>query len=120
MRASTATARRNDIYNALTITLENGALVNLASTGATPLCERNYEVRVFGAKAILQLELWRGTMALIDFDGHRTDFPPLTDGEVYPEPVAGAEFCGCHSRQSRERFARRTGPRRDGNHRSRL
>ncbi len=51
----------NDIYDALTITLENGALVNIASTGATPLKgERNYEVRVFGSKAILQLELWRG------------------------------------------------------------
>jgi predicted dehydrogenase len=82
----------NDIYNALTITLENGALVNLASTGATPLRERNYEVRVFGAKAILQLELWRGTMALIDFDGHRTDFPPLADGEIYPSQSPALNF----------------------------
>ena len=40
----------NDIYNALTVTLENGALVSLASTGATPLAERNYEVRVFGSQ----------------------------------------------------------------------
>ena len=74
----------NDIYNALTITLENGALVNLASTGATPLQERNYEVRVFGAEAILQLELWRGTMTLIDFAGHRKDFPSLKGDEIYP------------------------------------
>ena len=63
---------QNDIYNALTITLENGALANIASTGATPLCERNFEVRVFGSKAILQLELWRGTMTLIDFADKRT------------------------------------------------
>ena len=82
----------NDIYNALTITLENGALVNLASTGATPLCERNYEVRVFGAKAILQLELWRGTMALIDFAGHRTDFPPLSQDEIYPSQAPALNF----------------------------
>ncbi|HEY2084110.1 MAG TPA: Gfo/Idh/MocA family oxidoreductase, partial [Verrucomicrobiae bacterium] len=82
----------NDIYNALTITLENGALVNLASTGATPLRERNYEVRVFGSKAVLQLELWRGTMALIDFAGQRTDFPPLTDGEVYPSQSPALNF----------------------------
>jgi predicted dehydrogenase len=82
----------NDIYNALTITLENGALVNLASTGATPLTERNYEVRIFGSKAILQLELWRGTMALIDFAGHRTDFPPLVDGEVYPSQTPAVNF----------------------------
>jgi predicted dehydrogenase len=82
----------NDIYNALTITLENGALVNLASTGATPLAERNYEIRIFGAKAILQMELWRGSMALIDFAGHRTDFPPLTDGEVYPSESPALNF----------------------------
>jgi predicted dehydrogenase len=74
----------NDIYNALTITLENGALVNLASTGATPLCERNYEIRIFGSRAILQLELWRGTMALIDFTDKRTEFKPLAENEIYP------------------------------------
>jgi predicted dehydrogenase len=74
----------NDIYNALTITLENGALANIASTGATPLSERNYEVRIFGSKAILQLELWRGTMTLIDFSGKRTEFKPLAEDEIYP------------------------------------
>jgi predicted dehydrogenase len=82
----------NDIYDALTITLENGALVSLASTGATPLCERNYEVRVFGSKAILQLELWRGTMALIDFQGRRTDFPPLPEKDVYPGQSPALNF----------------------------
>jgi predicted dehydrogenase len=74
----------NDIYNALSITLENGAFVSLASTGATPLVERNYEVRVFGSQAILQLELWRGTMTMIDFDDQRTDFDPLEKDEIYP------------------------------------
>jgi len=83
---------RNDIYNALTITLESGALVNLASTGATPLRERNYEIRVFGAKAILQLELWRGTMALIDFAGHRTDLPPLAEDQIYPSQSPALNF----------------------------
>ena len=74
----------NDIYNALTITLDNGALASIASTGATPLSERNYEVRVFGNKAILQLELWRGRMALIDFADKRTEFEPLAENEIYP------------------------------------
>jgi predicted dehydrogenase len=74
----------NDIYNALTVTLENGAVVSLASTGATPLAERNYEVRVFGSKAILQLELWRGTMTMVDFADRRTEFKPLAKSEVYP------------------------------------
>ena len=82
----------NDIYNALTITLENGALVSLASTGATPLAERNYEVRVFGSQAILQLELWRGTMTLIDFDGKRTEFKPLAETEIYPSQSPALNF----------------------------
>jgi predicted dehydrogenase len=74
----------NDIYNALTITLENGALVSLASTAATPITERNYEVRVFGSNAILQLELWHGTMTMIDFADQRTEFKPLAKNEIYP------------------------------------
>ncbi|MCX6895295.1 MAG: Gfo/Idh/MocA family oxidoreductase [Verrucomicrobia bacterium] len=74
----------NDIYDALALKLENGALVTVASTGATPMCERNYEVRVFGSRAILQLELWRGTMTLIDFAGKRAEFPPLAEKEIYP------------------------------------
>jgi len=82
----------NDIYNALTITLESGALASIASTAATPLCERNYEVRIFGSKAILQLELWRGWMAMIDFADKRTGFEPLAETENLPEPKAGAEF----------------------------
>jgi predicted dehydrogenase len=82
----------NDIYDALTVTLENGALVSIASTGATPMAERNYEVRVFGSKAILQLELWRGTMTLIDFADKRTEFPPLTESEIYPAQSPALNF----------------------------
>ena len=82
----------NDIYNALTITMENGALVSLASTGATPLAERNYEVRVFGSTAILQLELWRGTMIMVGFDGRRTEFKPLANDEIYPAQAPALNF----------------------------
>ncbi|MGN6555003.1 MAG: Gfo/Idh/MocA family protein [Verrucomicrobiota bacterium] len=82
----------NDIYNALTITLENGALVSLASTGATPLAERHYEVRIFGGRAILQLELWRGTMTLVDFADKRIDFPPLAEHEIYPSQAPARNF----------------------------
>ena len=82
----------NDIYDVLTITLENGALVSLASTGATPLAERNYEVRVFGSQAILQLELWIGTMTLIDFAGKRTEYPSLAETEIYPAQSPALNF----------------------------
>lgn len=83
---------QNDIYNALAITLENGALATIASTGATPLCERNFEVRVFGSKAILQLELWRGTMTMIDFANKRTVLKPLAEKEIYPEQSPALNF----------------------------
>ncbi len=90
----------NDIYDALTITLENGALVSLASTGATPQSEKNYEVRVFGSKAILQLELWRGTMTLVDFADQRTEFSPLAEDEIYPAPAPALNFIEAISGQA--------------------
>ncbi|MEY4916428.1 MAG: hypothetical protein RL616_341 [Verrucomicrobiota bacterium] len=85
-------ASSNDIYNALTVTLENGALVSLASTAATPLTERAYEVRVFGSQGILQLELWLGTLAMIDFTGQRTEFKPLAKEEIYPGQSPALNF----------------------------
>jgi predicted dehydrogenase len=83
---------QNDIYNALTVTLENGALASIATTAATPLTERNYEVRIFGSKAILQLELWRGTMSLVDFADKRTQFEPLAPRDTYPERSPALNF----------------------------
>jgi predicted dehydrogenase len=82
----------NDLYNALTIRMENGALVSLASTAVTPLAEKNYEVRVFGSQAVLQLELWRGTMTLTDFSNQRTEFKPLAADEIYPAQSPALNF----------------------------
>ncbi|HEX4120238.1 MAG TPA: Gfo/Idh/MocA family oxidoreductase, partial [Verrucomicrobiae bacterium] len=82
----------NDIYNSLNITFENGALATIASTAATPLSERTYEIRIFGDKAILQLELWRGEMALIDFADKRTRFEPLAENEIYPSQAPALNF----------------------------
>jgi predicted dehydrogenase len=75
----------NDIYDALTITLDNGALVTLASTAATPMAERNYEVRVFGTKGILLLELWKGTCEYIPFEGERETLPDIPADQIYPD-----------------------------------
>ena len=75
-----------DIYDALTIELENGALVTLASTGLTSLERRDYEVRVFGTEGILFLELWKGTMTLAPVkDGPEVNYPDLSPAEIYPE-----------------------------------
>lgn len=75
----------NDIYDALTITMDNGALVTLASTGATPANTRNYEVRVYGTKGVLFLELWKGTMSCHPFEGESKEYEALTADEIYPD-----------------------------------
>jgi predicted dehydrogenase len=74
-----------DIYDTINIKMETGELVSIASTGATPLAKRQYEVRVFGSEGILLLELWQGTMEWIGFSGERKLFPPLAESEIYPE-----------------------------------
>lgn len=83
---------KNDIYDALTITMDNGALVTIASTGATPLSIRNYEVRIFGTKAILLLELWKGNMACYPFGGEPKEYPALSDEEIYPDKAPVLNF----------------------------
>lgn len=75
----------NDIYDVLTITMENGTLVGLSSTGATPTSTRNYEVRIYGDKAVLLLELWKGEMAIHPFDGAVKEYEPLLEEEIYPD-----------------------------------
>jgi len=75
----------NDIYDTLTVTLESGALVSLASTAATPLARSHYEVRVYGEKAILPMELWDGRMSFIDFNDQTSEYEPLEQAEIYPE-----------------------------------
>ena len=74
-----------DLYNVLNLRMDGGTLVSLASTGVTPTAQRHYEIRVYGSKAILTLELWQGTMSIISFDGRRTDYLALTSDEIYPE-----------------------------------
>lgn len=82
----------NDIYDSLLITMDNGTLVTLASTGATPLFLRNYEVRIYGSKAILFLELWQGTMTYYTFEGETKVYPSLASDEIYPDKAPVFNF----------------------------
>lgn len=85
-----------DIYDALNIEMENGSLVSMASTGATALDRRDFEVRVYGTRAILFLELWRGAMQLVEMDQSReTEFAPLSPQEVYPERAPANNLVDC-------------------------
>ena len=74
-----------DVYDTLDIKLDNGALVAMASTGATMLSERNYEIRIYGTEGMLFMELWKGTMVFHDRAGHVSQYPTLTPEEVYPQ-----------------------------------
>jgi predicted dehydrogenase len=73
-----------DVYDTLNLKLDDGALVSLASTGATPDSERNYEVRVYGTKGLLLMELWKGKMECHLFDGEVTHYPDLPEADIYP------------------------------------
>ncbi|MGN6726135.1 MAG: Gfo/Idh/MocA family protein [Tepidisphaeraceae bacterium] len=74
-----------DLYNVLTLTMSDGSLVSLASTGVTPTTQRHYEVRVFGTNGVLSLDLWQGKMNVATLDGGKTDYAPLAESEIYPE-----------------------------------
>ncbi|MBI2925806.1 MAG: Gfo/Idh/MocA family oxidoreductase [Verrucomicrobia bacterium] len=73
-----------DVYDALNLKLEDGTLASIASTGATPHSERNYEVRVYGTQGALLMELWKGKMECHLFDGQVTRYPDLAEAEIYP------------------------------------
>ena len=73
-----------DMYDTLNIELQNGALVNLASTGATMPSERTYEVRVYGTEGMLFMDLWKGTMALYERAEQVRDYPDLAPQDIYP------------------------------------
>jgi predicted dehydrogenase len=75
-----------DIYDCLVVEMSNRCCVSIASTGATAKTERNYEVRIFGTKAILFAELWQGTMRFVGLsNGETKKYPDLTASEIYPE-----------------------------------
>jgi len=75
---------RVDIYDSLNIRMEDGTLVSIASTGATSLNLRTYEVRIFGTEGMLYLDLWRGTMTFTTMSGQTMTYPELGPTETYP------------------------------------
>jgi predicted dehydrogenase len=87
---------RLDIYDAFNIELENGCLVSLASTGATPRDARNFDVWVFGTEGILYLELWQGLMRWAPLNGDAPkNFPRLKPEELYPERAPARNLVEC-------------------------
>lgn len=73
-----------DLFNALTLRMEGGAIVNLGSVGAPMQTERQYEVRVFGDDGMLFLELWKGTLSFHNRAKETHTADPLAEDEIYP------------------------------------
>lgn len=74
-----------DIYDVLNVCMNDGSLLSIASTGATSENRRDFEVRIFGTRGMLFLDLWRGTMELVLMAGERRAYPDLKAEEIYPQ-----------------------------------
>ena len=73
-----------DVYDVLSLRLDDGTLVSLASTGATMLSERNFEIRVYGTEGMILMELWKGQFEFHDSQSRVVRYPPLAAADVYP------------------------------------
>jgi predicted dehydrogenase len=73
-----------DIYNALDLRMQDDTIVTIASTGATSMSLRTYEVRLFGTDGMLYLDPWRGTMEFISMSGQHQPYPDLNQDDIYP------------------------------------
>ncbi|HEV2294775.1 MAG TPA: Gfo/Idh/MocA family oxidoreductase [Tepidisphaeraceae bacterium] len=73
-----------DVHDVLNVKLDDGALVSIATTGATMLSDRQFEVRVFGTEGMILLELWKGKMQFHGLRGEVTRYPDIPESEVYP------------------------------------
>ena len=73
-----------DIYDALDLRMDDGSIVTIASTGATSLNRKDFEVRVFGTKGMLFQDLWRGKMEFVPLIGKAHTYKDLPEEAVYP------------------------------------
>jgi len=73
-----------DIYDVLDLRMDDSSIVTIASTGATSLGRKDFEVRVFGTKGILFLDLWRGRLEFVPLVGEPRVYPDLEEDAVYP------------------------------------
>jgi predicted dehydrogenase len=73
-----------DIYDVINMRMTDGALVSIASTGATSINRRDFEVRIFGTKGMLFMDLWRGQMELVPMNGDGNIYATLAEEAIYP------------------------------------
>lgn len=73
-----------DIYDSLALRMDDSSIVSIASTGATSPGRKDFEVRVFGTKGILFLDLWHGKMEFVPLSGQPRSYPDLQEHAIYP------------------------------------
>jgi predicted dehydrogenase len=74
-----------DIYDVINLEMSDSSLVSIASTGATSLNRRDYEIRLYGTDGMLFLDLWGGHMEFVPMSGEPTRYADLPTAEIYPE-----------------------------------
>lgn len=84
MTASAGSAKV-DVFDAMTIKMNGGTMVSLGSGGWIRNAPRHLDVRVYGTKGVIELELLIGKLQHWDFSGETTAYPDLvTDEQLYP------------------------------------
>ncbi len=73
-----------DIYDVINMRMTNGALVSIASTGATSISRKDFELRIFGTKGMLFMDLWRGKLEFVPMNGDGCIYPDLEEQAIYP------------------------------------
>jgi predicted dehydrogenase len=74
-----------DIYDVINLEMSDSSLVSIASTGATSLNRRDFEIRLYGTDGMLFLDLWGGHMEFVPMSGTPTRYADLPATEIYPE-----------------------------------
>ena len=73
-----------DVYDAILLTLDNGALVTISSNGTATARTMHFEVRMHATGGILDQELWAGTLRTEVRGGDITEYPRLAEADTYP------------------------------------
>lgn len=73
-----------DVFDVLNIKFDDGTIVSLSSCLLPQFSDRQHEIRVFGTKGMLLLELWKGQMEFHDANSNVHKYPALTEDEAYP------------------------------------
>ena len=102
-----------DVYNVVNVKLEGGAIVGIASTGATRKTKRLLSLVVYGTDGVIHLDLFEGTMLFQKMDGTSREYPRLASEELYPTGKPVENLIDLRAEPWNESFTGHLGTRRD-------